>query len=208
MFFLFVFYSVFSQNGEEESQLPAKIEAYRILEDGSTSEELDGQAPAEIRFEGTGNKFVDYYTWYIYKSSDMENYEARYTDQDITYIFTESGDYLVRLETSNTQSGEIIGIDEKRFSIDDYELKVPNILVLDGTHTFRVTYKSVITFKCTIFNRWGNKIYEFNDPSGGWDGRYKGRYVSPGVYFYVISVRGGDGREHVEKGDINVLRPR
>ena len=61
-------------------------------------------------------------------------------------------------------------------------------------------------FHCWIFNRWGNKIIEFSDPSQGWDGRYRGKLVDTGVYYYVIEARGADGKNYKLKGDINIIR--
>ena len=64
-----------------------------------------------------------------------------------------------------------------------------------------------------IFDRWGNLMYERdsffpnnNDFAEGWDGRYKGQYVQPGVYVYVIEVKFLDRRVLVYRGDITVLR--
>jgi hypothetical protein len=49
-------------------------------------------------------------------------------------------------------------------------------------------------------------LYRWTDPSKGWDGRVAGKYVSTGVYFYVIEYKGTDGKNQVRSGDINVLR--
>ena len=46
---------------------------------------------------------------------------------------------------------------------------------------------------------------ELNSPDQGWDGKYKGKYVKTGTYFYVIEARGADGVEYKLKGDINIL---
>ncbi|MFV0535946.1 MAG: gliding motility-associated C-terminal domain-containing protein [Dysgonomonas sp.] len=59
-----------------------------------------------------------------------------------------------------------------------------------------------------IVNRWGVKMYESTDPAKGWDGRYKGKYVNTGVYFYVIEAQGSDGVKYRKRGDINILRGR
>jgi hypothetical protein len=42
----------------------------------------------------------------------------------------------------------------------------------------------------TIFNRWGNIVFETEDPDIKWDGRDKknGTKCSDGVYFYVCRV--------------------
>ena len=71
---------------------------------------------------------------------------------------------------------------------------------------WKVAYKSIVEFKCWIFNRWGEQIYHYQDPSGGWDGRYHGKLVPPGVYYYVIEARGADGQKYKLKGHINILR--
>ena len=73
---------------------------------------------------------------------------------------------------------------------------------------FRVAYKSLVKFKAWIFNRWGLQMYYWTDPAQGWDGKKGGKYVQPGVYFYVIEAEGSDGIKYKEKGDINILRPK
>lgn len=188
------------------------VEAHIYAEQTSTNEEsgittqLGGSAPADIHFYGLANESTAYfYTWYIYNKEDLKNAIVRYTDKNINYIFDKTGNYIVTLEVADKNS-ICIYTDSVSFSIDEYSLKIPNILVLDGTHEFKVTANSIVKFKCTIFNRWGNKIYEWTDPFEGWDGKYNGNYVSPGVYFYVIVAEGADGKKHKKAGDINVLR--
>ena len=46
---------------------------------------------------------------------------------------------------------------------------------------------------------------ELSDPSQGWDGKYKGKYVKSGTYYYVIQARGADGQKYNLKGDINII---
>ena len=70
---------------------------------------------------------------------------------------------------------------------------------------WKVSYKSIIDFECHIFNRWGTKMCSFTDPSQGWDGKYNGKVVPAGVYFYVIKAKGADGKEYKLSGDINVI---
>lgn len=73
--------------------------------------------------------------------------------------------------------------------------------------------KSLQYFSIKIYNRWGNKIYEYEDNDGswnkdgndhaGWDGttRFGGK-VKPGVYYYAAKAigykRNGDGFEEFE----------
>ena len=43
------------------------------------------------------------------------------------------------------------------------------------------------------------------DPSQGWDGRYAGKEVPAGVYYYVINAEGADGKQYKLSGDINII---
>jgi hypothetical protein len=50
------------------------------------------------------------------------------------------------------------------------------------------------------------ELFTWTDPSQGWDGKKGGKYVPPGVYFYIIEAEGSDGVPYKRKGDINILR--
>ena len=67
-------------------------------------------------------------------------------------------------------------------------------------------YQSIVEFHAYIFNRWGQKIYDWTDPTGGWDGTYSGKDVKEGVYFLLCKAKGADGREYNIKKDVNLLR--
>lgn len=194
---------------EDDKQLSIRAEMFD--KDGSTISDIEGQslsAPAEIHFypENTEDATV-FYVWQIYKASDPENAIVRYMDEEIKYTFKEADSYTVNLETSDVD-GKILGSVSMKFSITNFDIKIPNYIILDGTHQFKVKSQSALNFKCIIFNRWGNKIYEFRDPSLGWDGRHNGRLVSTGVYYYVITAETGTGKKEVKRGYINALRPK
>ena len=66
---------------------------------------------------------------------------------------------------------------------------------------------SIVEFHAYIFNRWGQKLYEWSDPSAeGWDGRYNGKPVKEGTYFLLCKARGADGRKYDIRKDVNLLR--
>jgi gliding motility-associated-like protein len=67
------------------------------------------------------------------------------------------------------------------------------------------TLQSIVEFKATIFNRWGQKLYQWTDPHGGWDGKYNGKTVKDGVYFVNVVAKGADGTEYKIRKDVNVL---
>jgi hypothetical protein len=70
---------------------------------------------------------------------------------------------------------------------------------------------AVLVESFQIFDRWGEALFLAknhlpNDPNGGWDARFKGQKVQPGVYVYVARVRFIDGEVILYKGDVTVLR--
>jgi len=95
-------------------------------------------------------------------------------------------------------------------TVGESRLEAPNIFSPGTTpgvnDEWKVAYKSIVSFKCWIFNRWGVQMFHFEDPAIGWDGKYKGKWVDPGVYFYVIEAKGADGKSHNLKGHINIIR--
>ena len=57
-----------------------------------------------------------------------------------------------------------------------------------------------------IFNRWGELVFEANDPSETWDGSYKGNENWPEVFVYQLYVKCIDGQEYKNKGDITIVK--
>jgi gliding motility-associated-like protein len=57
-----------------------------------------------------------------------------------------------------------------------------------------------------IWNRWGQKVFETNNRSQGWDGRVKGVVQPMDVYAYTLSVEFFDGTKTSRKGDITLIR--
>ena len=62
-----------------------------------------------------------------------------------------------------------------------------------------------------IFDRWGTLLFEQknfqpNDPTKGWDGKYKGELLNPAVVVYQASVRFIDGQKILYKGDVTLIR--
>lgn len=57
-----------------------------------------------------------------------------------------------------------------------------------------------------IWNRWGQKVFESNDKSIGWDGSFKGVLQPMDVYAYTLEVEFFDGTRTTKKGDITLIR--
>ena len=66
--------------------------------------------------------------------------------------------------------------------------------------------ENIAEFHAYIFNRWGQKLFEWTDPTDGWDGTHNGNPVKEGVYFILCKAKGTDGQTFTIRKDVNLLR--
>jgi gliding motility-associated-like protein len=57
-----------------------------------------------------------------------------------------------------------------------------------------------------IYNRWGQLVFQSNDPNTGWDGTYGGKIQPMDVYAYTLEAEYFDGSHATKKGDITLIR--
>ena len=64
----------------------------------------------------------------------------------------------------------------------------------------------ITDFHIVIFTRWGEKVYESDDITKCWDGRFHDNWCMPGVYVYHCSIKCADGQVSQFKGDVTLIR--
>ena len=74
----------------------------------------------------------------------------------------------------------------------------------DGNNdVFRVKYPfPVLSFHLSVFNRWGQKVWETSDMSRGWDGNISSYPASPGTYIWQLSYTSVEGRQFSSAGTV------
>lgn len=123
---------------------------------------------------------------------------------------TDTARYWVRLKVVSNQGCE----DEvlrKLIILPKVTVFIPNAFIPDGVgvinnERFVITANDYSTLDIKVFSRWGELMYQSNDISEGWDGRFKGDLVQQGVYFYVVNVVDLVGESLSYKGTITLLR--
>lgn len=102
------------------------------------------------------------------------------------------------------------------FFIDDVELtelpisyNIPNVFSPNGDNMNDVFSPNVVNieeWKCIIYNRWGQVVYQLNNGVSSWDGKTTaGKEVPEGTFYYVFTAIIED--ENIsEKGFITLLR--
>ncbi len=58
----------------------------------------------------------------------------------------------------------------------------------------------------TIYDRWGEKLFETSDEKIGWNGTYKGKQLDQGVYGYYMTFKCNNGEQSFKKGNITLMR--
>lgn len=74
-------------------------------------------------------------------------------------------------------------------------LFVPDIFTAnkDGINDIlQIPNAHITDFDLRIYNRWGEIIFESNDPEKIWDGSYNGRVIAPMMYAFVVSYKSRD----------------
>ncbi|MDQ2721073.1 MAG: PKD domain-containing protein [Bacteroidota bacterium] len=70
----------------------------------------------------------------------------------------------------------------------------------------RVEGFGIAEMKWSIYNRWGQKVYETNNRKSAWDGTFNGKLQPMDVYAYTLEVTFSDGTKVKKTGDITLLR--
>ncbi|WP_090252723.1 gliding motility-associated C-terminal domain-containing protein [Lishizhenia tianjinensis] len=123
------------------------------------------------------------------------------------FYLGQEGEYILDATNycgTSTKYFELEGID---CSCNIY---IPNTFTPDGDpYNNQFTPRSSCTFnqyELSIYNRWGELIFQSSDPEFNWDGSYKGKLVPEGVYVYILRYQALDEQDKLLTGHINVLK--
>lgn len=73
--------------------------------------------------------------------------------------------------------------------------------------TFKILRRGDATLKnFSIYNRWGQKVFETADIDKGWDGTYNGEIQPMGVYIYSVEGVTPTGRKFTKQGNVTLIR--
>ncbi|OFX81273.1 MAG: hypothetical protein A2X12_00695 [Bacteroidetes bacterium GWE2_29_8] len=92
---------------------------------------------------------------------------------------------------------------------DDPYIFIPNTFTPNGDNQNDVLYLrgvNIRDFHLSIFDRWGEKVFETYDQSIGWNGTYNGKLLDPAVFKYYLELTCPDGYQFFKKGNITLIR--
>lgn len=71
---------------------------------------------------------------------------------------------------------------------------------------FHPNVTGVKKYQLSIYNRWGELIFESLDPKIGWDGYYREKLCQQDIYVWKIKATSNAGESIVKTGDVTLLR--
>ncbi|HRG00701.1 MAG TPA: gliding motility-associated C-terminal domain-containing protein, partial [Bacteroidia bacterium] len=161
----------------------------------------DGISPLTVNFDGSGSTGATSYSWNFGDGNVAGNVNP-------SNIFTAGGSYTVTLIASASPCSDTATI---VITVNDgLTLEIPNVFTPNGDNTndvFTIKSTGVKEITLQIFNRWGQKLYEFSGPKASWDGLTPNAGKAPeGTYFYFVIATGYDNKEIKQNGTVNLFR--
>lgn len=127
---------------------------------------------------------------------------------DVRHQYTATGTFTACLVAFNAIGcSDTMCLDVQ--TIIDPLVDVPNAFTPNSggiNSVVKVRGFGVSKMRFTIWNRWGQKVFESNNVNNGWDGRVNGVVQPMDVYAYTLEVEFFNGTKAMRKGDITLLR--
>lgn len=180
---------------------PFSINSTPAVIAGFTMDIDSGETPLTINFTNTTQNGTNY-LW-MFGTGDSS------VVQSPAYVYTPLGNFIVCLTASDNNGCW----DSVCSNVDVYlnsAFVIPNVFTPNDDNVndmFVVKGVGLKKLDAEIFNRWGQKEYEWHSPLGGWDGRTaSGLKAADGTYYYIINAEGVDGEKYFEKGSFMLIR--
>jgi gliding motility-associated-like protein len=126
------------------------------------------------------------------------------------YYSTDTGSYVVTLNVT-TNHGCTNSFSYPVVVGPDLIVFIPNAFTPDNAGpSFNEGFKAIISgdksMELTIFNRWGEIMFQTTDKNKEWDGTYKGLPVQQDVYAYSLKVTSLNDDPYTYSGTITLVR--
>lgn len=132
-----------------------------------------------------------------------------------THIFpsTTGQHYIVTLTGYNTDNGCTTSYKQEIVSKEPLIYYIPNTFTPNGdevNNTFKPIFYSgldIYNYHLSIYNRWGELIFESNNSDYGWDGTYGNQIVESATYIWKLEFKEKlVDKRHSRTGHVNVIR--
>lgn len=144
------------------------------------------------------------YTWQPTGTLSSNNSPATIAHPSNSTMYVVTG-----IDENGCTNKDSIMVNRIAININDYQLPSAFTPNDDGRNEcFGIKkwgFTSISEFRFVIFNRFGNKVFETNDPANCWNGKFQGQPADAGAYVFQISGKTGCG-PFSRKGNVILLR--
>jgi gliding motility-associated-like protein len=143
------------------------------------------------------------WTWYF-----ADHNSTKQKGQTARYLFKEAGNYPVVLLVKNMWGCSDTTIKSMRIE-EDFNVFIPNAFTPNGDElndVFIPVVRGVKFYTLSVFDRWGNLIFEKSELNKGWDGTYKDVASKQDVYVWKMTVSSKSGEQKTLTGQVTLTR--
>lgn len=143
------------------------------------------------------------------------------TDESPKHFYTSEGEYDIQLIANNTyQCPDTFTIFRAVVAKSAGKIEFPSAFTPNpngpnggkynpndlNNDVFHPIFVGVDQYQLSIFNRWGELIFESTDPNIGWDGYYRNELCKQDVYVWKVKGKFINGQSFLKAGDVTLLR--
>ncbi len=142
----------------------------------------------------------------------LDNSTLKYEDS-INNVLSTSFKTLCYKVVALEDNSNIYGFKEQSSSNkvciqDKPTVYIPSGFVIGGSSGLfipKFTYLIEKNYRFTIYNRWGQTVFDTNEPLQGWDGFFNGTPVPTGSYSYKITYKDERNEDQILVGSVTVV---
>jgi len=161
------------------------------------------------------------YEWIFGDGNTITTYDTA----SFEFLYADSGTFTLTLIAYNDVTGctDTMVLENGIYVEPTSFINVPNVFTPNGdgindmfpidptgNNFFPFEIRNIYDFRGEIYNRWGEKVYQWTQPLAGWDGRStSGLELNNGTYYFVITAKGVDGdsvTDYEFKGDVMMIK--
>ncbi len=135
-------------------------------------------------------------------------------NDDVSGFYNQTGTFcyfVIARESMDQYNIQELSYSNKVCTAYEPLVYIPNAFTPDGNNPIFfpvIGFTDFSGYEFSIFDRWGQVVFQTNDPQAGWDGTHpnNGKEVPLGVYGYVVTLKDGNFQEYVYRGHVTVVK--
>jgi gliding motility-associated-like protein len=141
-------------------------------------------------------------------ASDVHEYR-----DDVIDNYDKEGQFCYRIEAIERTINSF-GFRDSSYSNENCNWQIPLTFIPNAFYPYghnKIFYPinvfvDMSNYSFAVYDRWGQTVFETNDPKAGWIGWYKDHEASVGVYVYMLQYLDNNGKQIKRRGTITLLK--